>query len=99
MRKRKRYCIIGFHKEKKYGGDKYRNLIVLYYPWRYEFVPLKDQFFSFKEHNEHVKDIVHANEVMFSVNAEELDRAYDDLQQMGSPEDAREGVAPNVEFQ
>lgn len=45
------------------------------------------------------KAILHANEAMFSDNANELDRAYDNLQQMGTPEDAWDAVAPNVEFQ
>ncbi|CAI9733026.1 Hypothetical predicted protein [Octopus vulgaris] len=36
---------------------------------------------------------------MFSVNADELDRAYDDLKRMSPPEDAWDAVAPNVEFQ
>ncbi|CAI9717544.1 Hypothetical predicted protein [Octopus vulgaris] len=32
MKKRKCHCIIRFHKEKKEEG-RYRNLLMLYYPW------------------------------------------------------------------
>ena len=99
MRKRKRHCIIRFHKEKKEGEEKYRNLLMLYYPWRSETIDLKGEFASFKEHYEHVKATVHANESKFSFNVEELDRAFDDLQRNGPPEDAWDDVAPNVEFQ
>ena len=99
MKKRKRHCIIRFHKEKKDGEEKYRNLLMLYYPWRNETIDLKGKFPSFKEHYENIKDIVHANEAKFSFNVEELDRAYDDLHRMGPPEDAWDVVAPNVEFQ
>ena len=45
-----------------------------------------------------MKDIVSGNEAMFSVNAQELDRAYEDLQRMGQQEEGWDTIAPNVEF-
>ncbi|XP_078660053.1 uncharacterized protein LOC144904785 [Branchiostoma floridae x Branchiostoma belcheri] len=99
MRKRKKHCIIRFHKERKDGEDKYRNLLMLYLPWRNEEVDIKATFPSFKEHYEHVIDTIRANEAMFSINADAVNAAYDDLRQNGPPEDMWDSVAPNVEFQ
>ncbi|XP_078578075.1 uncharacterized protein LOC144862999 isoform X1 [Branchiostoma floridae x Branchiostoma japonicum] len=99
MRKRKRHCIVRFHKEKNEGEERYRNLLMLYYPWRNEDVDLKAHFSSFKEHYDCVKDTVHANEAKFSVHAEAIEEAYDNLQRNGPPEDAWDSIAPNVEFQ
>ncbi|KAI8500028.1 hypothetical protein Bbelb_223450 [Branchiostoma belcheri] len=99
MRKRKKHCIIRFHKERKDGEDKYRNLLMLYLPWRNEEVDIKANFPSFKEHYEHVIDTIRANEAMFSINADAVNAAYDDLRQNGPPEDMWDSVAPNVEFQ
>ncbi|KAI8509442.1 hypothetical protein Bbelb_132900 [Branchiostoma belcheri] len=99
MRKRKKHCIIRFHKERKDGEDRYRNLLMLYLPWRNEEVDIKANFPSFKEHYEHVIDTIRANEAMFSINADAVNAAYDDLRQNGPPEDMWDSVAPNVEFQ
>ncbi|CAI9717045.1 Hypothetical predicted protein [Octopus vulgaris] len=82
MKKRKRHCIIKFHKEKKEGEGRYRNLLMLYYPWRDEEIDLKADYPSSQEHYESVEAVIHSNEAMFSVNADELDRAYDDLKRM-----------------
>ncbi|XP_078692147.1 uncharacterized protein LOC144922342 [Branchiostoma floridae x Branchiostoma belcheri] len=99
MRKRKKHCIIRFHKERKDGEDRYRNLLMLYLPWRNEEVDIRANFPSFKEHYEHVIDTIRANEAMFSINADAVNAAYDDLRQNGPPEDMWDSVAPNVEFQ
>lgn len=72
---------------------------MLYFPWRNEMLNLEGNFLSFKEHYSAVKDIVSGNEAMFSVNAQELDRAYEDLQRMGQQEEGWDTIAPNVEFQ
>lgn len=71
---------------------------MLYFPWRNEMLNLEGNFLSFKEHYSAVKDIVSGNEAMFSVNAQELDRAYEDLQRMGQQEEGWDTIAPNVEF-
>lgn len=44
MKKRKRHCVMKFHKEKKEGEDHYRNLLMLYFPWRDEAADLKGDF-------------------------------------------------------
>ena len=72
---------------------------MLYYPWRDEDHELRAEFQTFKEHFDNVERTVRRNETKFSKNAQELDRAYDDLQQNGPPEDAWDAVAPNAEFQ
>ncbi|XP_078621306.1 uncharacterized protein LOC144887780 [Branchiostoma floridae x Branchiostoma japonicum] len=99
MRKRKRHCIVRFHKEKTDGEERYRNLLMLYYPWRHEDVDLKAGFSSFKDHYDSVKDTVHVNEAKFSVHAEVIEEAYENLQRNGPPEDVWDSVAPNVEYQ
>uniref|UniRef100_A0A0L8I0H1 Endonuclease/exonuclease/phosphatase domain-containing protein n=1 Tax=Octopus bimaculoides TaxID=37653 RepID=A0A0L8I0H1_OCTBM len=93
MKKRKRHCIIKFHKEKKEGKGRYRNLLMLYYPWRDEEIDLKADYPSYQEHYESVEATVHSNEAMFSVNGDELDRAYGDLKRMEPPEDAWDALA------
>ncbi|CAB4011986.1 Hypothetical predicted protein [Paramuricea clavata] len=98
MRKRKRHCVIRFHKEKS-EEEKYRNLIMLYYPWRNEDINLKANFESFKEHFQHIQAIIRSNEAMFSQNADENARAYDDLERWGPPENIWDTVAPNAEYQ
>lgn len=85
MKKRKRHCVIRFHKEKKELEYQYRNLLMLYFPWRDEVADLKGDFAFFEEHYQSDRD---------TVNAEELERAYSDLQRMGPPEDAWDGVDP-----
>lgn len=72
---------------------------MLYYPCWDEVLDLKAELSSSREHYENVMATVHANEAMFSVSTEELDRAYDDLKRMEPPEDAWDAVSPNVEFQ
>ena len=99
MKKRKRRCIIRFHKERKEGEDKYRNLLMLYFPFRDEVRDLKGDFPSFEAYYDQVKDCVKANEALFSVNADAIDNAYQDLQCMGPPEDGWDGIAPNALFQ
>lgn len=88
-----------FHKEKAEGEAKYRNLLMLYYPWRNEEDDVKGGFPSFREHFDHVTDTIRTNEGMFSKSAEEIDRAWEDLQRMGPPEHAWDAVAPNIEHQ
>ena len=88
-----------FHKEKSEGEAKYRNLLMLYFPWRDEEADLKGAHPTFQEHYRHVKDTVQFNEAKFSVNPEEIDRAYQDLQRNGPPEHAWDDIAPNVESQ
>lgn len=72
---------------------------MLYYPWRDKDVDLKGNFPSFKDHFQHVQDRVRTNKAMFNKNAEEIDRAYDDLERIGPPEDVWDTIAPNVEYQ
>ena len=72
---------------------------MLYYPWRNEETDLKGDFPTYKEQYESVRETVHSNESMFSVNADEIDNAFEDLQRMNSPENVWNAVAPNVEFQ
>lgn len=93
------YNICRFHKEKSEGELIYRNLIMLYYPWRDEEVDLKAGFQSFEDHFEYVEDTIRANESVFSQNAEEIDRAFNDLERMGPPENVWDSVAPNVQYQ
>ncbi|XP_078618327.1 uncharacterized protein LOC144885957 [Branchiostoma floridae x Branchiostoma japonicum] len=99
MKRRRQYCIIRFHKEKKDAEERYRNLLMLYYPWRDEEVDLKAGYPSYKGHYEHVINTVRTNEAMFSINADAIDAAYDDLLHNGPPEDIWDSVAPNVEFE
>ncbi|XP_066269843.1 uncharacterized protein [Branchiostoma lanceolatum] len=99
MKRRRQHCIIRFHKETKNDEDRYRNLLMLYLPWRDEEVDLKDGFASYKDHFEHVIDTVRANEAMFSINADAIDAAYNDLLRNGPPEDIWHSIAPNVEFE
>ncbi|KAI8483360.1 hypothetical protein Bbelb_389640 [Branchiostoma belcheri] len=98
MRKRRRHCIVRFHKEKKDDGERYRNLLMLYLPWRNEDVDLKGAFNCFKDHYESAKDIVHVNESKFSINAVRIEEACDDLQRMGPMDDMWNDVSPNVQF-
>ena len=77
MKKHKHHCIIRFHKEKKEGEYQYRNLLMLHCPWCNEETDLKGGFPSFEEQYESIKDTVHANEEMFSINADVLERAYE----------------------
>ncbi|CAH1276883.1 PIF1 [Branchiostoma lanceolatum] len=88
-----------FHKETKNDEERYRNLLMLYLPWRDEEVDLKAGFPSYKDHFEHVIDTVRANEAMFSINADAIDAAYNDLLRNGPPEDIWHSIAPNVEFE
>ncbi|CAH1233099.1 PIF1 [Branchiostoma lanceolatum] len=99
MKRRRQHCIIRFHKETKNDEERYRNLLMLYLPWRDEEVDLKDGFASYKDHFEHVIDTVRANEAMFSINADAIDAAYNDLLRNGPPEDIWHSIAPNVEFE
>ncbi|XP_078691416.1 uncharacterized protein LOC144921886 isoform X1 [Branchiostoma floridae x Branchiostoma belcheri] len=98
MRKRRRHCIVRFHKEKKDDEERYRNLLMLYLPWRNEDVDLKGAFNCFKDHYESAKDIVHVNESKFSINAVRIEEACDDLQRMGPMDDMWNDVSPNVQF-
>ena len=84
MRKRKKHCVIRFHKEKE-GEAKYRNLLMLYYPWRDEERDLKGNFPSFEEKYSNVRDAINENEVMFTQNADEVEHAFEDLERMGPP--------------
>ena len=93
------FNVYRFHKEKSEGEEKYRNLIMLYYPWRNEDLDLKANFESFKEHFQHIQEIISSNEAMFSQNADEIARAYDDLERRGPPENIWDTVAPNAEYQ
>ena len=68
---------------------------MLYYPWRDEDVDLKANFETFKDHFHQVQETIRANEAMFSQNADEIARAYDDL----PPENIWDTVAPNAEYQ
>ncbi|CAH1232472.1 PIF1 [Branchiostoma lanceolatum] len=99
MKRRRQHCIIRFHKETKNDEERYRNLLMLYFPWRDEEVDLKAGFPSYKKHFEHVIDAVRANEAMFSINADAIDAAYNDLMRNGPPEDIWHSIAPNVEFE
>ena len=98
MSKRKLQCVIRFHREKKEGEEKYRNMLMLYWPWRDE-EELKGPYDSFKEHFDSIKEHIIENELKFSVNADSIDEAYENLQENGPPDDAWNNVAPNVEFQ
>ncbi|XP_078603870.1 uncharacterized protein LOC144877700 [Branchiostoma floridae x Branchiostoma japonicum] len=98
MKKRKKHCIVRFHKEKREGEERYRNMLMLYLPWKDEDVDLKRHFRSFKEHFDQVKDIVQTNESKFSVNATQVEQACEDLERMGPMDDMWNDVAPNVEF-
>ena len=72
---------------------------MLYYPWRNEDIDLKANFESFKEHFQHIQEIIRSNEAMFSQNADEIAKAYDDLERRGPPENIWDTVAPNAEYQ
>ncbi|KAI8500856.1 hypothetical protein Bbelb_216740 [Branchiostoma belcheri] len=87
-----------FHKEKVEGEEKYRQLLMLYFPWEQEDIDLKANFQSFKEHYDFVKNTIHQNEAMFSINSVNVDKACDDMQHMGPVADVWNEVAPNVEF-
>jgi hypothetical protein len=52
------FNVYRFHKEKSEGEKKFRNLFMLYYPWRNEDIDLKANFESFKEHFQHIQEIV-----------------------------------------
>ncbi|KAI8512099.1 hypothetical protein Bbelb_111990 [Branchiostoma belcheri] len=99
MKRRKQHCIIRFHQEKKDDEERYRNLLMLYFPWRNEDLDIKANFPSFKQRYEHVIDTVRHNEAKFSINADAVNAAYDDLQQNGPPVDVCDSVAPNVQFE
>ena len=71
---------------------------MLYYLWRDEDVDLKANFETFKDHFQ-VQETIRVNEAMFSQNADEIARAYDDLERMGPPENIWNTVAPNAEYQ
>ena len=97
MRKRKKHCIIRFHREKSEGEEKYRILLMLYHPWRCEDADILGQFQSFQEHYNDVREEVLRNESLFSKHADEIDQAFQDLQDHGAPEHAWNDVAPNLE--
>ena len=99
MRRRNRQCVIRFHQERKEGEDKYRNLLMLYLPWRDESDDLKGNFVSYQAHYQDVEIHVKTNESKFSIRAEEINEAYDNLQQNGPPDDAWDMIAPNIGFE
>ena len=90
MRKRKREVVIRFHKEKSDGEEKYRGLLMLYHPWRNEEQDIMHHHASYEEHYTNVKD---------SMDANEIERAFDDLDRFGPPEHAWDAVAPGAEHE
>ena len=99
MKRRKRQCVIRFHKEKKEEDEKYRCLLMLYFPWQDESVDLKGNFLTYQDHYLKVRNIVLANEAKFSVKAQEIEDAYENLQLNGPPDDAWDVIAPNIGFE
>ena len=98
MKKRKRMSIIRFHKPKT-GDEMFRCMLMLFYPWRDESLDLKGDAPTFEGKYYQVKNVVDANEAMFCVNGNEVDEAYDNLQQNGPPDDAWDVIAPNIGFE
>ena len=97
MKKRRRHAIIRFYKEKKEIDEKYRNMLMLYFPWRVEATDLIGQYASYKEHYLQVRDIVHTNEALFSKNVDAIDQAFENLETIGPPEHAWDRIAPGLE--
>ncbi|KAL8569597.1 hypothetical protein ACOMHN_044735 [Nucella lapillus] len=60
---------------------------------------LKADFPSFMMHYKQVEEVVLTNQSKFSVNSEQIDIAYERLQEMGPPEGMWDGIAPNTAFQ
>ena len=94
MNKRKRPCVIRFHRIRENGEEKYRCLIMLYYPWRDEDTDLLGGYTSYSDHYMHVYQTIQCNQAKYSQNSDEIDRAYQDLQEYGPPEHAWDQVAP-----
>ena len=99
MKKRNQQCVIRFYKRREEDDEKYRGLIMLYLPWRDESVDLKGNFLTFHDHYQHVKKEIQTNEKKFSIRAQEIDDAYETLQQNGPPNDAWDMIAPNIGFE
>ena len=96
MTRRNQYCVIRFHKEKE-GEEMYRNLLMLYLPWRDEDQDLMAGFQSYEDHFEHVEETVASNERLFSVKPRAFDLAQQQLEEEGAPEYAWDAIAPNAQ--
>ena len=58
---------------------------MLYVPWRCEDTDILGQFTTYENHYNHVREVAVANEAVFSKHADEIDQAFQDLQEQGAP--------------
>ncbi len=99
MHRRRREAVIRFYKEKERGENFFRNLLMLYYPWRNEDVDLLAGHNTFEERYGVVAQVVEAARERYTCNAEAVDQAIHDLDQLGPPEHMWDQVAPGVQLQ
>ena len=96
MHKRKRECIIRFHRFnwEKEPQKVYRSKLMLYLPWRDESTDLMARYTNFESHYQDKSDVILANERKYSHNATLINEAVDDLTEHGPPQHAWDQVAP-----
>ena len=98
MHKRKRECIIRFHRfnREKEPQKVYRSKLMLYLPWRDESTDLMARYTNFESHYQDKSDVILANERKYSHNATLINEAVDDLTEHGPPQHAWDQVAPGA---
>ena len=99
MHKRREEAVICFHREKEAGESKYRNLMILYFPWRNEDDDIIGGHQTYFAHYNQVKEIVHQNEAKYTSNVEAIDRALQDIDDDGPPEHVWDQLAPGAQQQ
>ncbi len=97
MHKRRHEAVIRFYKDKEHGEVFYRNLLMLYYPWRNEDRDLRSDQLSFQESYNVVQDT--ANRKKYTKNADAVDQAMQHFEQNGPPEHVWDRIAPGVELE
>ena len=96
LKKRKQLAVIRFHKER--GDDveeKSRISLMLYFPWRDEVRDLIEEGSHETKFISNRQTILN-NESKFSINAQSLDQAVEDLNANGLPEGAWDTIGPNI---
>ncbi len=98
--KRRTRAVIRWHRfnEEKEPEKHYRAKLMLYLPWRDEEALMAD-YLSYEDRYDAEEEAIKLKEAEFVHNANQIDEAYELLQQHGPPEHAWEDVAPGTEEQ
>ena len=99
MHKRRKEAIIRFHRPslEKEPENFYRAMLMLYLPWRDEETDLKGNHESFQEHWQAERELILRNGGKYTINAKEIEQAFEDLENNGPPEHAWANLAPGAE--